>query len=92
MAPRARTDLSAIGRYTKNQWGADQADRYLAELERAFELLGANPRLGRPAEHLRKGMRRMESGSHVIFYEIDDGDVLIGRVLHKSMEMKRRML
>ncbi len=34
----------------------------------------------------------METGSHVIFYEIDEGVVLVGRVLHKSMEVKRRIL
>jgi toxin ParE1/3/4 len=92
LANRARTDLSAIGRFTRKKWGDAQAGRYLAQLERDLELLASNPRLGRPAGTKRKpGVRRFESGSHIIFYELSDGGILIGRLLHKSMDVKRRM-
>jgi plasmid stabilization system protein ParE len=50
LAQKARTDLSAIGRYTKKKWGEAQTERYLAQLEDDFELLAIRPELGRLAE------------------------------------------
>jgi len=92
LSQRARTDLSAIGRFTKKKWGEAQTERYLAQLERDFELLASNPRLGRAAGAKSAGARRFESGSHVVFYEMTDTGILIGRILHKRMLPKKHGL
>jgi len=93
LAQRARTDLSAIARYTKKKWGEAQAERYLAQLEDDLELLATRPGLGRLAEiKLQPEVRRFESGSHVVFYEIIDSGIRVGRVLHKSMLLKKHRI
>jgi toxin ParE1/3/4 len=89
LAQRARTDLSAIGRYSKKKWGDAQTERYLAQLEDDLDLLATKPGLGRLAGSKRPGTRRFESGSHVVFYERTDVGILIGRILHKGMLPKK---
>jgi toxin ParE1/3/4 len=53
-----------------------------AELERTFQLLAGNPRMGREAEVMAPGVRRHEHGSHVILYEISSDGVLILALVH----------
>jgi toxin ParE1/3/4 len=90
LSNRARTDLSSIGRFTKKKWGDAQTERYLAQLERDLELPAYKPGLGRSAGSKREpDMRRFESGSHIVFYEITDDGILIGRILHKRMLLKK---
>jgi len=82
----ARKDLSSIGRWTKKKFGEVQTERYLAQLEHDFEFLAANPGLGRMASSKPgQNLRRFESGSHVVFYELTDTGILVGRILHKNM-------
>jgi toxin ParE1/3/4 len=93
LSQRARTDLSSIGRWTKKKFGEAQTERYLAHLERDFEFLAANPRLGRLAgTKPGQSSRRFESGSHVVFYELTDTGILVGRILHKRMLPKKHGL
>jgi toxin ParE1/3/4 len=87
LSRQARTDLSAIGRWTKKKFGEAQTVRYLAQLERDLELLASSPGLGRLAG--TKPWRRFESGSHVVFYELTATGILVGRILHKSMLPKK---
>jgi toxin ParE1/3/4 len=89
--PAAELDLLFIATYTKERWGEAQSDRYVADLQDCAELLAAQPRLGRACGQIRAGLRRLEQGSHVVFYfEISHG-IRVSRVLHKGMMPKRRM-
>ena len=82
---RARSDLKEIAVYTTLRWGVEQAEKYTDELETACKLLTITPFLGRPAESLRAGLRRLEQGSHVIFYTTIEKRITIRRILHKAM-------
>jgi toxin ParE1/3/4 len=79
----ARLDLIEIGDYTLDHWGEDQAIRYLDSLGACFDLIAANPEVGRRCDRLRKGYRRMEHDKHVVFYKIETKSVLVVRVLHQ---------
>jgi toxin ParE1/3/4 len=81
----AESDLDEIANYTIQRWGAAQATRYLSELEDCCEGLTKNPGLGRGCDSLRAGLRRMEHGSHVIFFATEESGILVVRILHKSM-------
>jgi toxin ParE1/3/4 len=81
----AEHDLDAITEYTKATWGWRQADQYLAKLEGAIELLASQPSIGRACDSIRRGLRRFEIGSHVLFYCSDAEGILVVRVLHKQM-------
>ena len=65
---RAELDLMEIARYTLERWGEDQAVRYIDALEVCCWQLARNPGLGRACDDIRPGLRRMESGQHVVFY------------------------
>jgi toxin ParE1/3/4 len=86
----AEGDLNSIAEYTLGRWGEAQADRYLAALEGACERLGGAPELGRACDWLSSGLRRMEEGSHVIFFVLETKGILVVRILHKSMSPELR--
>lgn len=65
---RAETDLLDIGAYTLQTWGEAQAIRYIDDLEACCQMLADNPALGRECDDIRRGLRRMEHGRHVVFY------------------------
>ena len=82
LSDRAAADLLAIYLEGIRHFGPRQADRYLDELDACFHLLADNPRMGRSTESLGQGLRRHEHGSHVIFYELMEQDILIIAILH----------
>jgi toxin ParE1/3/4 len=83
----ALADLKAIGRYTVQNWGRDQADRYIDEFRTLLGTLAQNPNLGRSCEEIREGYRRMEHRSHVVFYRnvVGEDVVEVIRILHRRM-------
>lgn len=86
----ARLDLMEIGDYTVDQWGVDQALRYLDSLERCFALIAANPEIGRRCDRVLKGYRRIEHEMHVVFYRMDNEGLLIVRILHQRVLPENR--
>jgi toxin ParE1/3/4 len=82
---KAEADIDQIAAYTTETWGSGQTDRYLAELEDAFQLLAKNSLIGRACEAIWAGLYRFEVGKHVVFYRIDSGGILVVRVLHQRM-------
>ena len=81
----ARRDLREIREYSIRRWGSGQTARYIRALKDCFELLARNPGMGRSCDGIRTGLRRMEHGSHVIFYRKWSGGILLVRVLHERM-------
>ena len=82
---RAEDDLLSIGGYTLKTWGAEQAVRYLGDLETCCRMLAENPAADRRCDDIRPGLRRMERGRHVVFYREDAGGVVVSRILHQRM-------
>ena len=89
---RAEADLLSIGAYTIRAWGESQALRYIGDLEACCQMLAGNPALGRNCEDIRLGLRRMESGQHVVFYRLESGGILISRILHQRMLPQRHSI
>ena len=87
----AELDLLFIATYTRERWGIEQADRYVAAIEDCAELLADRPSMGRACTRLRVGLRRMEQGSHILFYFETKTGIRVSRVLHKSMMLRRSM-
>ncbi|MEI9980970.1 MAG: type II toxin-antitoxin system RelE/ParE family toxin [Edaphobacter sp.] len=82
---RAEFDLQAIDDYTIQTWSEDQADLYLGRLRGFCAKLAETPDIGRLWNPQREGLRRIEQGSHVVFYRKTRDGVLITRILHRSM-------
>ena len=82
---KARSDFAEIILYTKDTWGEEQAERYLARLLDGLDLIAQKPGVGRPCDMLASGLRRLEQGKHVIFYKPDRNGIIVSRILHQRM-------
>lgn len=89
LSRRAATDLAEIADYTIAEFGIDQARRYRDQFQACFRSLLDNPQLGRSAEEVAPGLRRIRQQAHVVFYRVEQDGLLVVRVLHHSMDFER---
>jgi len=82
---RAEDDLLDIGWYTLESWGAEQVDRYLSEIETCCQRLAENPLTGRSCNEIRRGLRKMSHGKHIVYYRPNTEGIRVSRILHQSM-------
>jgi toxin ParE1/3/4 len=85
LTKKAFADLREIGQYTQKRWGRDQARSYVIQIRECCQLLAVQPGQGRLFNAGQPSIRRMEQGSHVIFYREQNNGILVSRILHKSM-------
>ena len=85
----AEADMLGIAQYSLQRWGEAQAARYLAQLARCCDRIAEYPRIGRACPGVLPGLRRIEEGSHTVFFLVEEDDVLIVRVLHNRMQPER---
>ncbi|MCB1468913.1 MAG: type II toxin-antitoxin system RelE/ParE family toxin [Rhizobiaceae bacterium] len=91
LSEAARSDLIDIWVETDRQWGPDQADRYLDDIEHSLSGLIDNPQIGTDCSDLLPGCRRLIAGRHLAFYEVDGAAIFVIRVLHQSMDVPRHL-
>lgn len=88
----AVNDLSQIWDYTFESWSERQADDYYQMIMDCCGKLAANPLLGRAYAEVAEDLRGIHAGRHLIFYHVSREDgVLVVRILHDSMDLKRRI-
>lgn len=87
----AKSDLVDIWVETDRHWGEAQADRYLDDIERALRGLIANPQMMSDCSDLLYGARKLITGQHLLFYEVDLDRICLIRVLHQSMDVQRHL-
>lgn len=84
--------LDEIYRYTRDRWGADQADRYITGLFEAFDAIETRGIASRPvpAELGVEGyFFRYER--HVVYWRrLSNGDIGIVTILHERMHQMDR--
>lgn len=86
----AYADLRRIYRASIRRFGSAQADRYLDALNASFERIARTPEMAPLRENLRD-IRILRRGSHHIFYQVLNDEVLIVRVLHGAQDHKRHL-
>ena len=89
--PRAREDLIGIWRYSFDEWGEAQADKYLEELEAGIKQLQQHPHLGKDRDDVRAGYRSLRVNQHIVYYVLTSSSIRIVRVLHTQMEPDRHL-
>lgn len=88
----ARKDLIDIGRFTTEKWGKRQRNKYLKQLDDAFELLARQPEIGRDADDIKPGYKKFSQGSHIIFYRAGtESKIVVIRILHNSMDVDQHL-
>lgn len=83
---KADSDLEDIWHYSFQQWGEEQADRYYDKLDAAINQLGHMPKIGKPREQIRLGLRAYHTGRHIIYYQIYPTYIYILRVRHDQSD------
>ena len=85
----ADQDLEAIFDYTMEEFGFDQAEKYLLEIEGIFQNLIINPQIGKKRDEIKQGLYSFPKDNHIIFYRILDNHIRIVRVLHGSQDITK---
>ena len=88
---KAEEDLTGIWLYSLQEWGIEQADKYVDELNVGFARLETNPEPGRSRDDLRPGYLSLLLNEHIAYYIISQSVVRIVRVLHSSMDPDRHL-
>lgn len=91
LTPDAQSDILDIRRFTLSQWGVAQAQRYLAELRRAMQLLAETPSLGKARPDVGPLVSSFPYASHVIYYIVHKQQLVVFAVLHKRMVPTRHL-
>lgn len=85
----AEKDLEDVFSYTDEEYGSDQAIKYLTELDDVFQQLVENPELGRERNEIKKGLRSFPKNKHVVFYRILKEHIRIVRILHGNRDLPK---
>jgi toxin ParE1/3/4 len=91
LAPAAEGDLEKIWRYTAQQWGVDQANRYIDLMVAAFEELAQHPKTAPACDAIRPGYRRCSVERHMVYFRITAYGIAIIRILHDRMDASRNL-
>ncbi len=90
---KAVEDLTNIWNYTFEKWSEKQADKYYTMLIDNCQEIANNPKLGKNYDRIISTLFGMRTIRHIIFYRIISIDkVEIIRILHESMDLKKRIL
>lgn len=87
----AELDLIGIWEYSFQEWDAEQADKYLDELDKGISLLADSPELGPSRDEVREGYRVLFVGSHAVYYTVTPSTIFIVRILHERMDAGRHL-
>ena len=85
----ALEDLTSIEKYTRDNWGEQQADAYIDLLEQAISNLLDNPEIGPERPDIAENCRYLPEESHLIFYRVDDETIVILAIPHSSMDIEK---
>jgi len=90
---KAVQDLSDIWNYTCLKWSENQADKYYGLLIDSFQEIADNPELGKNYDGIASLLFGIHTNRHIIFYrKMNIDKIEITRILHDSMDLKRRIL
>jgi toxin ParE1/3/4 len=84
----AEEDIVDIWRYSFENWGEEQADRYHDRLAEAFRLIAENPGIGVRCDEVREGYRKYIIERHLVMYQVDGQTIHIIRVLGTDMDYR----
>lgn len=89
--PKAVEDLEAIYFYSIQEFGQRQAEIYIKNLEQTFVKIANNTELTRQCGDILKGLRSINTESHIIFFKQIKNSIAIIRILHKAMDHKTHL-
>ena len=93
IAALAEADIQAIARYTLEQWGTVQAERYAALLSERFDAIAQGIIVPKVFLRSRPDLLYTHCGHHYIFYwrPKDSKKPVILAVLHERMDLMQKL-
>ncbi|WP_396137967.1 type II toxin-antitoxin system RelE/ParE family toxin [Flavobacterium sp.] len=85
----ADNDLEKIFDYTFEEFGFNQAVKYLDEIAKVFVKIINTPEMGRSRNEIKKSLYSLPIESHVVFYTIHTDHIRIVRVLHGAKDLPK---
>ena len=85
----ALSDIEQIAAYTFKQWGMQKTETYVSQIDLTVQAIADNPALGRARIGVPEAIKGRKSGSHVVFYRVQEETIYIVRILHESMDHGR---
>jgi toxin ParE1/3/4 len=85
-SPEADADIVDLNIYGMLTYGIAHTDAYVARLRRAIALHAENPLAAAERDEIRPPIRMFRCGAHHVFYDVIDGQILVQRVLHHSVD------
>jgi len=83
----AEDDLERIWLYSNEEWGIEQADKYIRLLVSRFTWISENPLLGKKRNDVKPGYYCFPEGMHLIFYIIGKTGIDIIGIPHQNMDI-----
>jgi toxin ParE1/3/4 len=85
----ARKDLGDIRQWTLANFGVDEAKSYVRQIDWSLKRIAENPGLARDAADIRPGLKKLVSGSHVVYFRVTQSSIEVVRILHGKMAAER---
>jgi toxin ParE1/3/4 len=82
----AESDLEEIWLYSYEQWGVEQADKYLRSLFARFTWLAENPNAGKQRDDVKPGYYSFPEGLRIVFYKIKETGIEVIGIPHQNMD------
>lgn len=91
LTAKAKDDLKKMATYTFYNWGIEQRNLYLAQMDDCFINIANNPDIGKKCDDIKAGYLKFPHGSHLLFYKRESVNTIsIIRILHKSMDVESK--
>jgi toxin ParE1/3/4 len=91
LSPDAEADLEGVWNYTCDNWGADQADKYMGQIATCCERIAAGEAYCRRFPEIDPRLGSHHCQHHYIFFLETASKPIIIAVLHERMEMLTRL-
>jgi toxin ParE1/3/4 len=91
LSRRAQADLDDIRDFSVAEFGVERAIAYLDAVENAFRRIVGFPEIGAAHGDMTPQVRSLGCEQHRIFYDVGGDTILVVRVLHKAMDMRRHL-
>ena len=88
---KARKDIRDILRFTRDNWGGEKMLAYAREMDDTILMLCRHPAAGHTHPELDPALRMFAVGAHLIVYKVSGATMLVVRILHQGMSLKKHL-
>lgn len=90
ISKQAELELLEIALYTLVEYGVEQQIKYENDFNQLFDRLRNQPFLGINATDIKPDLYKIVCNSHIVFYRVNENEILIARILHGSRDIPKQ--